>query len=106
MPHWNAGILFPLMTILNLIVILTFFGLTKYLNSIFDFRILGLVAYGSLILLNYLLFIKNKRYKEFAEAFDRLDKPSQRKKYLTGIFISVFGYVLPIVALILMLKFS
>jgi hypothetical protein len=106
MPHWNAAMLLPLMIILNLIVIVAPFKITSSISSFVDLRIAGLVIQGSLIELNYFLFIRTKKYKEFEEAFDSLDKQGQRKNYFVGIFISIFGYVFPIVTLILMLKFS
>jgi hypothetical protein len=70
-----------------------------------DLRILILILYGSLIILNYLLFIRNKRYKEFEEEFNQLIKTEQRKRYITGIAVSILGYVVPIVLIILMIKF-
>jgi|GEM_PF-3185825 len=104
-PHWNAAILYPIMTVLNLIVIVSLFRLTKYITSLVDLRILILILYGSLIILNYLLFIRNKRYKEFEEEFNQLIKTEQRKRYITGIAVSILGYVVPIVLIILMIKF-
>jgi len=70
-----------------------------------DLRSLILILYGSLIILNYFLFIRNKRYRKFEEEFNQLTKPEQRKRYITGIAISVLGYVVPIVLIIIMLKF-
>ncbi len=104
MPHWNAAMLFSLMIVLYLIVIVAPLELTSHLNSVVDLRIGVLILYGALIILNYILFIRNGRYKEVAEAFNQLDKSSQRKKYVNGILISVSGYLLPILLIILMAK--
>jgi hypothetical protein len=106
MPQWNAAILFPLMVVLSLITIMASLGVTNYLNSVFDLRIVGLVIYASLIFINYILFIRNKKYKGFEEAFDQLDKARQKSKYITGILITVLGYALPIVLIILMVALS
>jgi len=104
-PQWNAAILYPIIVVLNLIVLISLFRLTKHITRVVDLRILILVIYGSLIILNYLLFIRNKRYKEFEEEFNKLDKLEQRKRYITGIAISILGYIIPIVLIILMIKF-
>lgn len=104
-PQWNAAILYPIMTVLNLIVLVSLFRITNYITSVVDLRILILILYGSLIILNYLLFIRNKRYKEFEEEFNQLNKTEQKKRYITGIAVSILGYVVPIVLIILMIKF-
>lgn len=104
-PQWNAAIVYPMMTVLNLIVLISLCRLTKYITSVVDLRSLILILYGSLIILNYFLFIRNKRYRKFEEEFNQLTKPEQRKRYITGIAISVLGYVVPIVLIIIMLKF-
>ena len=104
-PEWNAALLYPIMAILNLIVLLSLLRLTKYLNDIFDLRIFALVLYASLILLNYFAFIKNNKFKEFRKNFVELEKGEQKRKYRIGIAISILGYVIPIIVIILMAKF-
>ena len=104
-PQWNAAILYPIMTVLNLIVLIVLLGVAKYITAVIDLRILILVLYGSLIIVNYFLFIRNKRYKEFADEFNQLDKSKQRERYLVGIAVSILGYMIPIVLIVLMLKF-
>jgi hypothetical protein len=101
-PQWNAAILFPLMIVLNLVIVLTLSGVLKYPNETFDIGIAGLVFYGLLILLNYLLFIRNKKYKEIASEFNSKKAPQRRRQYLIGIAISILGYTLPIIIIVLL----
>jgi hypothetical protein len=104
-PHWNAAILYPVMMVLNLIVLIMLLRITKSITNVIDLRILILFLYGSLIVVNYILFIRNKRYRKFEEEFNQLDKSEQRKRFIVGIALSVLGYVIPITLIILMLKF-
>jgi hypothetical protein len=103
-PEWNAAILFPIMTVLNLAVLLAISGLAKYINTYFDFKFFLLALYGGLVLINYLFFIYNKRYKIYQESFDSLDKIQQKHIYLKGIFISIFGYSFPVILIIILLS--
>jgi hypothetical protein len=57
------------------------------------------------MLLNYFAFIRNKKFKEFRNNFAGMKIVEQKRKYLIGIAISVLGYVIPVVVIILMLKF-
>jgi hypothetical protein len=101
-PQWNAAIVFPIMTVLNLILLLSLFRITAYLHKVIDLRIVIVVLYFALIVLNYFLFIKNKKFKQFEEEFNQLSESDQRKTYLRGIALSILGYVTPIVLMILM----
>ena len=99
-PHWNAAILYPLMIVLNLGLLLTMTGLTKSLSNIVDIKIFALVLYGILVLLNYFLFIENKKYKEIANNFLSMNKNEKRKSYIIGITMSILGYVIPIAMIV------
>jgi len=94
-----------LMMVLIFTVVFTSVGIINHINSIIDFRIGGIVTYCSLIVLNYNLFIKNKKYKQFENEFNQLSKANQKKQYLIGILISVSGYVVPIALIVLIMKF-
>jgi len=104
-PQWSAAILYPIMAVLNLIVIFCLLRLKKDMLNAIDLRIVILILYGSLIILNYLLFIRNKKYNEFEEEFNQLSKSEQRNRYIRGIAISILGYVVPMVLIILLVKF-
>jgi hypothetical protein len=104
-PEWNAAILFPLMIILNLIFLSVLLGLPKYVSKLADLRIVILCLYVGLIVLNYFCFIRTKKYKDFEKKFNQLDKLSQRREYRIGILISLMGYCIPIIAIILIVRF-
>jgi len=103
-PHWNAAILYSLMIVLNVDVLLAIIGLLKPLNELIDMRYTSLFFLGALIVINYILFIKNRKFEKIANDFNSKDKNQRRKQYITGILISILGYILPIVAIVILVK--
>lgn len=92
------------MIILNVGVVLTMLGALKWLNNVFDIKIAGLVSYGILIMVNYFLYINNKRYKEIASEFNSQDSLLRKKQYRAGVMISILGYTIPIIIIVLLLR--
>jgi hypothetical protein len=99
-PEWSAGILFPIMLLFIIVFLIVAFNLVKFIHSIADLRIVGLVLYASLVVTNYFLFIRSGKFKEFRDNFYGLEKGVRRKKYVTGLLITMGGYLIPIVGFI------
>jgi hypothetical protein len=99
-PEWNASLIYTLMILFILILISLMVPLLYYINMVADARIVGLLIGVGFQVLNYFLFIRNGRFKEFRDNFYGLDKNLQRKKYITGLLITLGGYVIPITAFI------
>ena len=100
-PELKATIWLPLILCLNFSMLLSITGSFKMIDryQIADYWIV--ILYLILILGNYFLFIRTKRYKSFIEEFEQEPKKQRRINFLIGLFIGIGCLFLPTLIFIL-----
>lgn len=97
--HWKAMFLISLIQIFNLMTLFSIVNYYALFNITFE-REHGVITSIIFFCINYLFFIKKKRYKRFIERFDSISKP---RKYI----FNILGYsyiIFSIVMLFIVLK--
>lgn len=97
-PHVSALFLQSIFLLLNLmafLVIVDYMSGRTFLRQIGFGKVFGLIILAPIVTANYLLFIKNEKYKQFAKQFET-ETPRQRHLrivlILGYILISFFGF--------------
>lgn len=96
-PQMNASIFYSLILILWVAVLIVALNIFKLIDNVFDIRIVGLVCYIFLFLLNSFLFVWRKEYKNVADRFNSLDASQKRVKYRVGLLVASLGFLIPFI---------
>lgn len=96
-PEWNALFALSIVLITNLIVI-SFLLNSTLLGSIFQPKVIGIFFSFIILVINYLLFIKDKKYEDIAKSYDKQQSIKQKKRgRILVILLTIEGFAIPFI---------